>query len=198
MKRTIKSRTQGRRYDNGFISKVNQGPAAPLFATLICGQAAALIFVTLICGTMVGCGADDETQDKDLTGREIAYVNASGKLTTGVVSVDHGNTLDMGGFELSESEIVGYGTTPGSFDSITLAKGKHLDAYGDRFADIEYLHGMVEIRYVSLVDGETTAALVNVDYGTTASGEMVTFTNEIDDNVWVLVRRSDYWYDYER
>ena len=68
MKRTIKSRTQGRRYDNGFISKVKRGPAVPLFATLISGQAAALIFVTLICGTMVGCGADDETPDRDLTG----------------------------------------------------------------------------------------------------------------------------------
>ncbi len=195
MKRTIKSRTQGRGYDNGFISKVKRDPAAPLFATLICGQAAALIFVTLICGTMVGCGADDETPDRDLTGRRIAYVDANGELTSAVVAADHGNTLDMGGFELSESEIVGFGDAPGSFDSITLAKGKHLDAYGDRFADIEYLHGMVEIRYISIGDHEVTAALLGIFYGTTASGEQVWFPDEIGDNVWVLVRRSDYWYD---
>ncbi len=161
-------------------------------------KSAALLSMFLLCGgagSMVGCGADDETQDIDLTGREIAYVNDSGELTTGVVSVDHGNTLDMGGFELSESEIVGFGDAAGSADSVTLAKGNHLDAYGDRFADIEYLHGMVEARYITIGDHEVTAALLGIFYGTTASGEQVRFPDEIGDNVWVLVRRSDYWYD---
>ncbi len=199
IKRDIKPRTQGRRSDNGFISKVKRGPAAQLFATLICGQAAALIFVALICGTMMGCGGDDEElQDRDITGKVIAYVDANGELATGKVVADHGNILDMGGFELSQSEILGTKTTAGSGDSITLAKGRHLDAYGEQFADIEYLHGMAENIFVSFNangDLETKAALVTVRGGTTASGKMVGFRHEIGEDLSILVRSSDYWYD---
>ncbi len=85
---------------------------------------------------MVGCGADNPlsggseiSQSMDITGLQVAYVDANGELATAVVAADHGNTLDMGGFELSESEIVGYATAAGSLSSITLAKGKHLDAF---------------------------------------------------------------------
>ena len=113
-----------------------------------------------------------------------------------IVVADHGNILDMGGFELSQERDIGIWRLPlALLDSVTLAKGNHLDAYGDRFADIEYLHGMVEIRYISIGDHEVTAALLGIFYGTTASGEQVWFPDEIGDNVWVLVRRSDYWYD---
>ena len=137
IKRNIKPKTQGRRSDNGFISKIKQGLAA-------------LLFATLICGTMMGCGADEGNteDDRDITGRVVAYVDANGELATGKVLADHGDTLDMGGFELSQSEILGIRTTARSLDPITLAKGRHLDAYGDQFADIEYLHGMAEKEFV--------------------------------------------------
>ncbi len=199
-KRDIKPKTQGRRSDNGFISKIKQGSAAQLFATLICGSAAALIFVALICGTMMGCGADEGNteDDRDITGKVIAYVDANGELAMGKVVADHGDTLDMGGFELSQSEILGTGTTAGSLDPITLAKGRHLDAYGEQFADIEYLHGMVEKRFMSINangERETKAAYIMVDSGTTASGKMVSFINAIGEDIYMLVRSSDYWYD---
>lgn len=199
-KRDIKPKTQGRRSDNGFISKIKQGSAAQLFATLICGPAAALIFVALICGTMMGCGADEGNteNDRDITGKVIAYVDANGELAMGKVVADHGDTLDMGGFELSQSEILGTGGAAANSSSITLAKGRHLDAYGEQFADIEYLHGMVETSFELLNasgDWETKAAYITVMGGTTASGKEVTFANEIGNDIYILVRRSDYWYD---
>ena len=187
IKRNMKPKTQGRRSDNGFISKIKQGLAA-------------LLFATLICGTMMGCGADEgNTEDDwDITGRVVAYVDANGELATGKVVADHGDTLDMGGFELSQSEILGTRTTARSFDPITLAKGRHLDAYGEQFADIEYLHGMAEKIFVSRNangESETKAAYITVFGGTTASGKEVTFANEIGNDIYILVRRSDYWYD---
>ncbi len=187
IKRDIKPKTQGRRSDNGFISKIKQGLAA-------------LLFATLICGTMMGCGADEGNteDDRDIIGKVIAYVDANGELATGKVVADHGDTLDMGGFELSQSEILGTRTAAGALDPITLAKGRHLDAYGDQFADIEYLHGMIEKEFISLNangDWETKAAYIMVDSGTTASGKMVSFINTIGDDIYILVRRSDYWYD---
>ena len=199
-KRDIKPKTQGRRSDNGFISKIKQGSAAQLFATLICRPAAALIFVALICGTMMGCGADEGNteDDRDITGKVIAYVDANGELAMGKVVADHGDTLDMGGFELSQSEILGIRTTARSFDSITLAKGRHLDAYGDQFADIEYLHGMAEKEFVwrnANGDSETKAAYIAVRGGTNSSGKAVTFRDAIGEDIYILVRRSDYWYD---
>ena len=100
-KRDIKPKTQGRRCDNGFISKIKQASAA-------------LLFATLICGTMMGCGADEGNteDDRDITGKVIAYVDANGELAMGKVLADHGDTLDMGGFELSQSEILGTRTPP--------------------------------------------------------------------------------------
>ena len=186
-KRDIKPRTQGRRSDNGFISKIKQASAV-------------LLFATLICGTMLGCGADegDTQDDRDITGKVIAYVDANGELAMGKVVADHGDTLDMGGFELSQSEILGTGTVASNFSTITLAKGRHLDAYGDQFADIEYLHGMVEKRFVwrnASGESETKAAYIMVDSGTTTSGEVVAFRRAIGEDIYMLVRRSDYWYD---
>ena len=186
-KRNIKPKTQDRRSDNGFISKIKQGSAA-------------LLFATLICGTMLGCGADegDTQDDRDITGKVIAYVDANGELAMGKVVADHGDTLDMGGFELSQSEILGTATVAGSSDPVTLAKGRHLDAYGEQFADIEYLHGMVEDVFVSRSasgESETKAAYIAVHGGTTTSGEMVSFRRAIGEHIYMLVRRSDYWYD---
>ena len=188
-KRDIKPKTQGHRSDNGFISKIKQGLAA-------------LLFATLICGTMMGCGADEgNTQDDwDITGKVIAYVDANGELAMGKVVADHGDTLDMGGFELSQSGILGTGGAADSGDPITLAKGRHLDAYGEQFADIEYLHGMVETSFElrnASGEWEAKAALITVRGGTTASGEMVGFRHEIGEDLSILVRRSDYWYDWE-
>ena len=178
-KRDIKPRTQGRRSDNGFISKIKQGLAV-------------LLFATLICGTMMGCGADEgNTQDDwDITGKVIAYVDANGELAMGKVVADHGDTLDMGGFELSQSEILGTATAPANFSSIALAKGRHLDAYGEQFADIEYLHGMVEDVFVSRSvsgESETKAALVTVRGGTNSSGEAVTFRRVIGEDIEIEV-----------
>ncbi len=199
IKRNIKPSTQGYESNNGFISRIKQGSAAQLFTTLICGPAA-LIFVVLICGTMMGCGADEgNTQDdRDITGKVIAYVDANGELAMGKVVADHGDTLDMGGFELSQSEILGTGAPAANASSVSLAKGRHLDAYGEQFADIEYLHGMVEKSFESLNasgDWEAKAAYIMVDSGTTTSGEVVAFRRAIGEDIYMLVRRSDYWYD---
>ena len=188
-KRNIKSRAQGHRSDNGFISKIKQASAV-------------LLFATLICGTMLGCGADegDTQDDRDITGKVIAYVDANGELAMGKVVADHGDTLDMGGFELSQSEILGTRTTALSGDSITLAKGRHLDAYGEQFADIEYLHGLAENIFVSRNasgESETKAAYIMVNGGTNSSGKEVSVTNENGGFIYLLVRRSDYWYDWE-
>ncbi len=191
---------------NKMVGKIKKAPAVESVSEFLTKakhgwtmrKSAALLSMFLLCGgagSMVGCGADDETPDRYLTGNIIAYVDASGELVSAKVVADHGNILDMGGFELSQDEILGYRTVAGSLDSITLAKGNHLDAYGDRFADIEYLHGMVEKVFVSLVDGDVTAALLTIFGGTTSSGKEVYFIDEIGDDIQLLVRRSDYWYD---
>ncbi len=185
---------------SGFLTRAKHG--------LTMKKNVALVSMFLLCGgagSMVGCGADNPlssgsevTQDRDITGKVIAYVDANGELATGKVVADHGNILDMGGFELSQSEILGTATVAGSFDPITLAKGRHLDAYGDQFADIEYLHGMVEEVFVSRNasgESETKAALVNALGGTTASGKEIVFRDAIGEDLYILVRRSDYWYD---
>lgn len=153
-----------------------------------------LFVVSVICCS--GCGSDDDgSQEIHLSaGREIIYEGANGELRLAHVVTDHGNTLtvDTGSSEiqLSESEVLGIGgLPPGSFDTFTFAKGRHLDAYGDKYADIEHLHGGMTRRYRSITSDETVAAEIKVHYGTTASGEEIGF----DDRIYVLLRKGDYW-----
>ena len=133
---------------------------------------------------MVGCGGDnplsggDEgTQSQDLTDKAIVYLDSSGNLRTANVYTDHGDMLTVssrdGKVELQRSEVLGVGSGPPTREGITFAKGNYLDSYGDEFADIEYLHGMLGAGYRSLTDGEYVVVRASVSHGITFSGEEV-------------------------
>ncbi|RKU17931.1 hypothetical protein C6501_03400 [Candidatus Poribacteria bacterium] len=176
-KRNIKPRTQDRAADNGFISKIKHG-------------AAALIFVTLLCGVMTGCDRDEDSQE--LVGRAVAYENASGELTEGRVDSAEGDMLFLSsGEELHQSEVLGLASARHTSATIVIAKGNYLDAYGDRFADIEYLIGGISSSFY--LNGEHTVSLVEINYGDTASGEQIALYRELGGSIALYIRADEYW-----
>ena len=161
--------------------------------------AAALISATLICGGITGCGGDNpmssgSQQVEYRAGQEIIYETANGELRLADVVTDHGTMLtiapyrDTGEIEISESKALGYAMPPGGADTVTFAKGRYLDAYGDKYAEIEFLHGGVTTSYWHPNGDKEVAAEIGVGWGTTASGKKI----DIHDHIYVLVRRSEY------
>ncbi len=157
----------------------------------------ALLAMILICGGIIGCGGDGDDQEIYYTaGREIIYETANGELRLAEVISDNGNTLtvapygEAGEMQLAESKVLGKASGPSSGSPLVFAKGNHLDAYGDKYAEVEYLHGMMATEYFSAANGEIVAAELSVSYGTTASGKQVDISRE---DLYVLVRRADYW-----
>ena len=153
-----------------------------------------LFVASVIC--FAGCGADGDDQEIIYTaGREILYETANGELRLAEVISDNGNTLtvapygEAGEMQLAESKVLGESDSPDSADTYTFAKGRHLDAYGDKYAEVEYLHGAMARSYYSLTNGETVAAELSADSATTRSGERI----RISEDIYVLVRKSDYW-----
>ena len=92
--------------------------------------------------------------------------------------------------QLAESKVLGEGSAPTGFSTFTFAKGNHLDAYGDKYTEVEYLHGTMARSYLSPTGGGTVAAELSVDYGTTSSGKEVDISRE---DLYVLIRKADYW-----
>ena len=157
----------------------------------------ALLAMLLICGGIVGCGGDGDEQGYVYTaGREILYETANGELRLAEVISDNGNTLtvapygEAGEMQLAESKVLGKASGPSLNDTFTFSKGRQLDAYGDKYAEVEYLHGAMATEYFSAANGEIVAAEMIVDYGTTASGKEVDISR---DSVYVLLRKADYW-----
>ena len=152
-----------------------------------------LFVASVIC--CAGCGADGDDQEIIYTaGREILYETASGELRLAEVISDNGNTLtvapygEAGEMQLAESKVLGRGNGPQDVDTYTFAKGRHLDAYGDKYAEVEYLHGAMSRTYWSSTD-EVVAAEFSIGWGTTSSGKEVKF----NEDIYVLIRKSDYW-----
>ncbi len=153
-----------------------------------------LFVASVIC--CAGCGADGDDQEiKYTAGREIIYEDANGELRLAEVISDNGNTLtvapygEAGEMQLAESKVLGESNSPYSFDTYTFAKGNHLDAYGDKYAEVEYLHGAMARSYSSPTNGEVVAAELSVGSATTASGKKMA----IHDDIFVLLRKADYW-----
>ncbi len=163
--------------------------------------AAALISATLICGGITGCGTDNpmssvSAQDMDLTGDYVAYVNARGELEASEVVADQGDMLiiteNFVEMELHQSEVLGIGGGyPPTDDSVKFRKGNHLDAYGDMFADIEYLYGKLGSGFK--LNGEFTVVDVALSGGTTASGEEILFYKALPgETIRVLIYADEY------
>ncbi len=171
---------------NNFLTKAGESWTTTLLAML------------LICGGIIGCGGDGDEQEIYYTaGREILYETANGELRLAEVISDNGNTLtvapygEAGEMQLAESKVLGEGNAPTGGGTLTFAKGNHLDAYGDKYAEVEYLHGAMATSYLSPTGGGTVAAEILVNYGTDASGERISL-GSIDD-LYVLARKADYW-----
>lgn len=153
-----------------------------------------LFVASVIC--CAGCGADGDDQEIIYTaGREILYETANGELRLAEVISDNGNTLtvapygEAGEMQLAESKVLGEGSAPRFGDTYTFAKGRHLDVYGDKYAEVEYLHGTMARSYLSPTGGGTVAAEFKAHYGTTSSGKEI----RISDDLYVLLRKADYW-----
>ncbi len=158
--------------------------------------AAALISATLICGGITGCGTDNpmsvSAQNQDLTGWGVAYEDASGVLRTSKVIADHGDILttnDPVDTELHQSEVLGIARAAHTFETIVINKGNYLDAYGDRFAEVEYLIGGISSSYY--LNGEPTVLFVRMNYGDTASGEEIDLHRETGGSVDLLIRANE-------
>ena len=184
---------------SGLLTKAKQGWATR--------KSAAFFSMALFCvgaGSMVGCGAgnplssgSEVTQNKDLTGKNVAHLDASGELTVSRVHVDHGDTLILirpnADIEFPQSEVLGIQTSPpedAGDAGVTFAKGNYLDSYGDKYADIEYLHGGLGDGYRSLTTGEIVIVRATIDAGTTFSGKEVTLYH---DNIKLLIYADEYW-----
>ena len=177
---------------NALINKAGQGwkrrtSAALLFTILICGGV----------GGITGCEREDDSQQVEYrAGEEIIYETANGELRLADVVTDHGTMLtiapygESGEIKISESKALGYANAPSTGSTLTFAKGRHLDAYGDKYAEIEFLHGSMTTGYTSPTGEGTVAAEIRVGYGTTVSGKEVYLG---DERIYTLVRRSDYW-----
>ena len=191
----------------GMVNKLKQTPVGSKVDSLMtkAGQrwqqrtAAALISATLICGGITGCGTDNPMsvsaqQVEYRAGEEIIYETANGELRLADVVTDHGTMLtiapykDTGEIEISESKALGYANPPTSASTFTFAKGRHLDAYGDKYAEIEFLHGGMTTSYWHPNGDAPIAAEIKVAWGTNAAGEEI----DIYDRIYVLVRRSEY------
>ncbi len=185
---------------SGFLTKAKQGwttrKNAALFSmsmALFCGGA----------GSMVGCGADNPlssgsevTQNRDLTGKAVAHLDASGELTVSTVHVDHGDTLILirpnADIEFPQSEVLGVGGGPPTDEGVTFAKGNYLDSYGDKYADVEYLLGGLGGGFRSLTTDEYVVVRASVSHGITFSGKEVRVKDN-GSNINILIYADEYW-----
>ncbi len=194
-----------KRITNKVANKVKEVPAVKRFNTFAKYDwkrkaAAAALPVLLLCSPITGCGTDNpmsvSAQDTDITGKRVAYVNASGELEVSRVVADQGDMLiiteNFVEMELPQSEVLGVSTSyPPTDNPVKFRKGNHLDAYGDMFADIEYLYGSLGTSYK--LNGEFTVVTVSLSSGTTASGEEVLFYKKLPgESVRVLIYADEY------
>jgi len=196
-----------KRITNKVTSKVKEVPAVERLSTLAnkakydwkMRAAAAALPVLLLCSPITGCGTDNpmsvSSQNQDLMGKRVAYVNASGELEASEVVAIQGDTLSVSNFygdgEIHRSEVLGVVASPPTYDTVKFRKGNHLDAYGDMFADIEYLYGSMGRAYK--LNGEFTVVDVSLTFGTTASGKEVLFDQELPgESVRVLIYADEY------
>ena len=166
---------------------------------------AALLSVPLLCGpiTITGCDKDNpmSAQDQDLTGKVVAFVDASGTLAIREVLADRGDTLTISfnyeEIDLPQSEVLGVGGGVPTRKTVTFAKGNYLDSYGDALADVEYLHGKLGAGYRSLTDNEYVVVEVSAHTGTTTSGKQIAFFDEVgEDYIDLLIYADEYWIGY--